>query len=72
MGHRCGAEGDAGAFSLTPYRDGVRLDVDPRRGMWAEGALDVVELSESDDTVFLLFPESRRLPMMCGMFGSAR
>lgn len=59
-GNHCRVEGDGGAFSLTPYRDGVRLDVDPKAGMAAEGAVDFIELSETDDTVFLLFPASGR------------
>lgn len=59
-GNECGVEGDGGAFSLTPYRDGVRLDVDPQVGMRAEGAVDYVDLSQTDDTVFLLFPASPR------------
>jgi len=59
-GNVCGVEGDGGAFTLTPYRDGLRLEVDPVRGMSAEGAKDFIDLSESDDKVFLLFPASPR------------
>ena len=59
-GNVCGVEGDRGAFTLTPYRDGLRLEVDPVRGMSAEGAKDFIDLSESDDKVFLLFPASPR------------
>ena len=59
-GNVCGVEGDGGAFSLTPYRDGLRLDVDRRRGMHAEGADGFIALEETDDTVFLLFPDRPR------------
>jgi hypothetical protein len=55
-GNRCGVEGDGGRFTLTPHRDGLRLDVDPRRGMSAEGDAGYVDLNESDDKVFLLYP----------------
>ena len=58
-GNHCRVEGDGGAFSLTPYRDGARLDVDANAGMAAEGAVDFIELSDTDDTVFLLFPAAR-------------
>lgn len=57
---RCGVEGDGGAFSVTARGDGVRLDVDTQLGLWAESAVDVIDLSETDDTVFLLYPESRK------------
>jgi len=56
-GNSCGVEGDGGAFKLSATDNGLRLDVDKRRGMSAEGSFDFVELSETDDTVFLLFPE---------------
>ena len=59
-GNVCGVEGDGGRFSLTPYRDGLRLDVDKRRGMHAEGADGFIALEDTDDTVFLLYPESPR------------
>jgi hypothetical protein len=57
-GNVCGVEGDGGAFKLTPYRDGLRLDVVQRMG--AEGADGYIELEKTDDTVFLLYPQSPR------------
>lgn len=59
-GNVCGVEGDGGRFTLTPYRDGLRLAVDPRRGMLAEGEAGVIALEETDDTVFLLSEQSPR------------
>ena len=56
-GNVCGAEGDGGAFTVTRARDGIRLTVDPQRGLGAEGKRDHSgDLYESDDKVFLLYP----------------
>lgn len=60
QGNVCGVEGDGGRFSLTPYRDGLRLDVDKGRGMHAEGADGYIYLEDTDDTEFLLYPQSPR------------
>lgn len=59
-GSRCGVEGDGGAFSLTPHRDGIRLAVDAHLGLWAESEADVVDLRETGDTVFLLYPQGSK------------
>jgi hypothetical protein len=59
-GNVCGVEGDGGRFALTPLRDGLRLDVDKRRGMHAEGADGYIALEDTDDTVFLLYPQAPR------------
>jgi hypothetical protein len=59
-GNVCGVEGDGGRFTLTPYRDGLRLDVDPRRGMSAEGESGYINLADTDDTVFLMVEQSPR------------
>lgn len=56
-GNTCNVEGDGGAFIVTPHKDGLRLKVDPRRGMHAEGASGFIALEETDDTVFLLYPQ---------------
>jgi len=58
-GNACRVEGDGGAFTLKPSNDALRLDVNAKRGMAAEGSFDFVELSETDDTVFLLYPAAR-------------
>src|SRR5690606_38141640 len=36
----CGAEGDGGALTITPTSSGIRLDIDPVRGLGAEGNRD--------------------------------
>lgn len=56
-GNVCGAEGDGGSFTVTPAGDGIRLTVDPLRGLGAEGLTDHSgNLYDSDDRVFLLYP----------------
>lgn len=56
-GNVCGAEGDGGAFTVTGSADRIRLAVDPRRGLGAEGLRDHSgNLFDSDDKVFLLYP----------------
>lgn len=60
VGNVCGVEGDGGRFTLTPYRGGLRLDVDPRRGMHAEGDSGYIALEDTDDTVFLMVEQSPR------------
>jgi hypothetical protein len=60
QGMSCRVDGDGGAFKLSQASNGLRLDVDGARGMAAEGSFDFVELSETDDTVFLLYPAPAR------------
>lgn len=56
-GNVCSAEGDGGQFTLTTTNGALRLDVDPERGLGAEGRTDYSgNLYESDDKVFLLRP----------------
>jgi hypothetical protein len=52
----CLMEGDAGAFSLEPARDGAVLIKVARRGIAFEGSRDFVEISGTggDDKSFLL------------------
>lgn len=59
-GNSCLVEGDGGAFRLRATDAGLRLDVDAKRGLAAEGSFDFVELSETDDTVFLLYSAPAR------------
>lgn len=65
-GNTCGVEGDGGQFTLSPYRDGLLLKVDPKRGMFGEvgsardgqinGSDYSDDLNDSDDREFLLYP----------------
>lgn len=59
-GNSCGVEGDGGVFSLSMQGEALRLEVDPERGMSAESAVDFINLAESDDRVFLLYPSSAK------------
>ena len=59
-GNRCGVEGDGGLFSLSVQGDALRLEIDPERGLSAESAVDFINLAESDDRVFLLYPSSAK------------
>lgn len=60
VGNVCGVEGDGGGFTLNPHRDGLRLEIDPERGMHAEGEAGFIALEDSDDKVFLLYEASAK------------
>lgn len=54
----CGMEGDAGAFSIAPAREGAVLLSVARGGMGFEGETGFVRLEadRGDDRTFLLYP----------------
>jgi hypothetical protein len=56
---RCGVEGDGGSFVVSETGDGLRIDVGSFLALEGRNGFSG-DLAESDDTVFLIFPDSPR------------